>query len=184
MLKGTEKNREQDIQAFIHFMKTLGIEGVKEGVITKLYDAGFDTLKKLIGITKTELLEIEGFKEKSADKIVEALQSITSVSCDKLMTASNVFGRGFGEKKLKLIIDEYPYIPTNKNKSLQLTVNDIVKIKGMAAISAEQFVEHLPEFFEFYEELGIKCKKTTAVVSRLAIFKDKKIVFIGFRNKE
>ena len=192
MLKGTEKNREQDIQAFTHFMKTLGIDGVKEGVITKLYDAGFDTLKKLIGITKTELLQIEGFKEKSADKIVEALQGISSVSCDKLMTASNVFGRGFGEKKLKLIIDEYPYIPGNKDKTLKLTVNDITKIKGMAAISAEQFIEHLPEFFEFYEELGIKCKKATAdtsppptaVVSRLSIFKDKKIVFTGFRNKD
>ena len=62
----------------------------------------------------------------------------------------------------------------------------------MAVISAEQFVEHLPEFFEFYEELGIKCKKTiadaspppTSVISRLAIFKDKKIVFTGFRNKD
>jgi DNA ligase (NAD+) len=192
MLKGNEKNREQDIQAFTHFMKTLGIEGVKEGVITKIYDAGYNSLKKLINITKTELLQIEGFKEKSADKILEALKSISSVGCDKLMTASNIFGRGFGEKKLKLIIDVYPYIPANKNKSLQLTVDDIIKIKGMAVISAQQFVEHIPEFFQFYEELGIKCKKnttdisplSTAIVSHLSIFKDKKIVFTGFRNKD
>ena len=32
------QNKEQDIQSFIHFMKTLDIEGVKEGVITKLYN--------------------------------------------------------------------------------------------------------------------------------------------------
>jgi|688.fasta_scaffold00020_131 DNA ligase (NAD+) len=190
MLKGTEKNREQDIQAFTHFMNTLGIDGVKEGVITKLYDAGFDNLRKVIGTTKQDLLKIEGFKEKSADKIVESLKKINEVSCDKLMTASNVFGRGFGEKKLKLIMDEYSYIPNNKVKSLQLDVADITKIKGMAVVSAQQFIQNLPEFFAFYEELGIKCKKTVIVSpqntsnSKLSIFKDKKIIFSGFRNKE
>jgi NAD-dependent DNA ligase len=73
-----------------------------------------------------------------------------------------------------------------------LTVDDIIKIKGMAVISAQQFVEHIPEFFQFYEELGIKCKKnttdisplSTAIVSHLSIFKYKKIVFTGFRNKD
>jgi NAD-dependent DNA ligase len=189
MLSGSEKNREQDIQAFTHFMKTLDVDGVKEGVITKLYDAGFDTLQKIIHISPGDLQRIEGFKEKSATKVIEALQGISSVSCDKLMTASNVFGRGFGEKRLKLIIDEYQYIPQNKEKALKLTVEDITKIKGMATISAQQFIEHLPDFYAFYEELGIKCKKTVSITTspkspKLAVFKDKKVVFSGFRNNE
>jgi NAD-dependent DNA ligase len=189
MLAGSEKNREQDIQAFTHFMKTLDVDGVKEGVLTKLYDNGFDTLQKIIHISPGNLQNIEGFKEKSATKVIEALKGISSVSCDKLMTASNVFGRGFGEKKLKLIINEYPYIPQNKDKGLKLTVEDISKIKGMAAISAQQFIEHLPEFYAFYEELGIKCKKAESVPSspkspKLSVFNDKKVVFSGFRNKD
>jgi DNA ligase (NAD+) len=60
----------------------------------------------------------------------------------------------------------------------------------MAVVSAQQFIQNLPEFFAFYEELGIKCKKTVIVSpqntsnSKLSIFKDKKIIFSGFRNKE
>lgn len=189
ILSGSEKNREQDIQAYTHFMKTLDVDGVKEGVITKLYDTGFNTLQKIIHIKQSELEVIEGFKEKSAVKIIQALQGISEVSCDKLMTASNLFGRGFGEKKLKLIIDEYPYIPINKEKALRLTVEDITKIKGMASVSAQQFIDNLPSFYAFYEDLGIKCKKNVPEVSssvspKWSIFKDKKFVFSGFRNKE
>ena len=190
MLQGEEKNREQDIQAFTHFMKTLSVDGVKEGVIAKLYDSGYDTLQKIIKISQKDLEAIEGFKEKSASKIIDALEGIKNVSCDKLMTASNVFGRGFGEKKLKLILDEYPYITNDKQKALQLTVDDITKIKGMATISAQQFIEKLPKYYEFYETLGIKCTKTiiqhtiSPSSPKLKIFEDKKIVFTGFRNKD
>ena len=194
MLSGSEKNKEQDIQAFTHFMKTLGVDGVKEGVLTKLYDAGYDTLSKIISISQDDLQQIEGFKEKSAAKVFEALQAVKTAECDKHLTASNVFGRGFGEKKFKLIAAEYPYIATDKNKALQVTVEDIIKIKGMAKISAAQFIENLPKFFEFYEQLGIKCEnkqakhsdssETIPVRSKLPIFKDKKVVFSGFRNKD
>ena len=192
LLANTQKNREQDIQAYIHFMKTLNIEGVKEGVITKLYDNGFDTLSKIINISIDELMSIEGFKDKSATKIIDALNNIKSVSCDKLLTASNIFGRGFGEKKFQLIIDEYPYIVINKEKALKLTITDLTKIKGIAETTAKQFIENLPKFFEFYEELNIKCIKTkiaTPVASSpsnklMTVFKDKKVVFTGFRNKD
>jgi len=190
VLKGAEKNRDQDIQAFTHFMKTLAIDGVKEGVLTKLYDAGYDTLSKIINISLSDLQKLEGFKEKSAAKVFDALQNIKGAHCDKLLTASNVFGRGFGEKKFKLISDEYPYIATNKAKALTLTTDDIMKIKGMAKISAQQFIENLPKFYEFYEELGVKCVSKSSPAThqqlntKLDIFKDKKIVFTGFRNKE
>ena len=110
MLSGSDKNREQDIQVFSHFMKTLSITGVKEGVITKLYDSGYDTLHKIVHISIEDLKLIEGFQDKSSQKIYDALQLLKDVDCHKLMVASNIFGRNLGEKKLKLIIDNYPFI--------------------------------------------------------------------------
>ena len=77
-LKGDEKNREHDINAFVHFMKTLDIDGVKEGVIAKMYDAGFDTLKKIIKISLDEIRIIPGFKDKSALKLYQSLQNIST----------------------------------------------------------------------------------------------------------
>ncbi len=188
ILEGHKKNKGQDIQVFTHFMKTFDISGVKEGVLTKMYDAGYSSLDKIIHISLDDLLKIGGFKEKAAGNVYEALQNLKNVSCDKLMVASNAFGRGFGDKKLQLIIAEYPYIAVDKNKALQLRVEDIKKIKGIADISAKQFVEGLPKFYEFYESLGIKCLSKNGndgVNKKLKdIFQGKKLVFTGFRNKE
>ena len=196
LLKGTEKNKEHDIQSFTYFMNTLSIDGVKEGVITKLYEAGYDTLNKIINITEDEILSLKGFQQRSAYKIFQAIQTIKDVECDKLLTASGVFGRGFGEKKFKLITDKIPYISYDKNKSLQLRVDDITKIKGMAEITATQFIENLPKFYDFCEEIGIKCVKNTTKTSTnnnavsgddvkvYEMFKDKKVLFTGFRNKD
>ena len=185
VLSGEEKNRDQDIQAFTHFMKTLDVDGVKEGVVTKLYDAGYDSLLKIINISLEDLKTIEGFQERSANKTIDSLKKISNVSCDKLLTASNIFGRGFGEKKIKMITDVFPYIATDKSKALKVKIDDLLAIKGIAKTTAKQFIEGLPKYFKFYEELGIKCTKTIPdEPNKSDIFKDKKIVFSGFRSKE
>ena len=188
-LKGDEKNREHDINAFVHFMKTLDIDGVKDGVITKMYDAGFDTLKKIINISLDEIRIIPGFKDKSALKLYQSLQKISTSKCEKLLIASNVFGRGLGEKKLKLISDVYPFIEYDKTRSLNLSIDDLIKINGIAATTADQFIKGIEKYFEFCEDIGIECKKSNKEAinnqsSKFDIFKGKKVVFSGFRNKE
>lgn len=188
-LKGDEKNREHDINAFVHFMKTLDIDGVKEGVIAKMYDAGFDTLKKIINISLDEIRIIPGFKDKSALKLYQSLQNISTSKCEKLLIASNVFGRGLGEKKLKLISDVYPFIGYDKTRSLNLSIDDLIKINGIAATTADQFIKGIEKYFEFCEDIGIECKKSNKETinnqsSKFDIFKGKKVVFSGFRNKE
>lgn len=199
LLAGVEKNKQQDVQVFSHFMKTLGIEGIKEGVLSKMYDNGYDTLSKIINISIDDLKKLDGFQEKSSKKIYDELQTIRNVSCDKLLVASNIFGRGFGDKKIKLITDEYPFISYDKEKALRLTIGDITKIKGIANVTASQFISNLPEYYKFCENLGIKCNnptsneaKTTGTIltnsKQWAImcdkFKDKKVIFTGFRNKD
>jgi DNA ligase (NAD+) len=184
VLKGEEKNREHDISSFIYFMNTLSVKGVKEGVITKFYDDGYDTLKKIINMTVEDIMKIEGFKIKSAKNIYDELQNIKEVECRKLLAASSIFGRGFGERKIKMILDVFPFIVIDKERTLSLTVDEIKSIKGMAMISAEQFVNNLPKFMEFYEDLGIKCQTSKKDDQNDGKMKDKKIVFSGFRNKE
>jgi NAD-dependent DNA ligase len=194
MLIGEEKNKEHDIKAFAHFMNTLSVEGVKEGVLSKLYDAGFDTLPKIINITIEDLNKIPGFQQKGSQKVYDALNGITATVAsqyEKLLTASNAFGRGFGEKKFKLITDEYPFIAYDKKRSKELTISDLTKIKGIAETTAKLFIDNLPKFYEFCDDLGMvyKDNKRSAVVEnaqindKLKIFNDKKVVFTGFRDK-
>ena len=93
-----KKNRDQDIQYYLYFMKTLKIPFIAEGTIIKIYDTGFDDLNKIINITKEDLLKIEGFKEVSATKMINSLKIIHIKECIDIINASNILGRGFGEK--------------------------------------------------------------------------------------
>ena len=190
ILDDDDKNREHDIKTFIFFMKTLDIKGISEGIITKLYDNSYDTLYKIMNITKEELLEIDGIKNKSAENILSALSDISGKSCIDLMKASNILGRGLGERKLKVILDLYPFICTNKKRALQLTVEDIKKVNGMGDLSSQLFVDNLNKFYEFYESLGFKEEKEVIKEKPKKTGENNKniennyYVFSGFRNKD
>jgi NAD-dependent DNA ligase len=187
-----EKNREHDIKSYTFFMKSLEIKGVGEGIITKLYDNSYDTLKKIINITKDELIEIEGFKDKSADNVLNGLSEIKKKSCMEIMIASNLLGRGMGGKKLDLILSKFPFICTDKSKAKELTILEIKSINGMGDVGAQQFIENLNNFYDFYEDLGMNIKepekkqtenkKPMSKINKK--LENKHFVFTGFRNKD
>jgi DNA 3'-phosphatase len=188
-----DKNRDYDIKNLMYFMKTANIENMGPGNIAKIYDAGFDDIKKISNITKEDLLKIDGFKEKSAQNIIDALTALQDMDCLILMDASNIMGRGFSYKKIKLITDIYPSILFHDKKSRvdtsKLTVEDLLKVDGIAETSAKLFLNNLPKFYDFYDNLGIKCKSPANAANAAApsvintnIF-GKSFVFTGFRNK-
>jgi NAD-dependent DNA ligase len=185
------KNRDYDIKNLIYFMKTANIENMGPGNISKIYDAGFDNIRKIINITKSDLLKINGFKEKTADNIFNAIAEIKNIECLILMDASNIMGRGFSYKKIKLITDTFPSILLHDKKSRittsKINVDDLMGVNGIAETSAKLFLTNLPKFYDFYDNLGIKCKgETNNVVANVAIntkISGKSFVFTGFRDK-
>ncbi len=191
-----EKNRDHDIQEIIYFMKTLDTENMGPGNVAKIYDAGFDTVKKFLNITVKDLMNIDGFKEKSANKIFDSIQKIRSVECLKLMDASNTIGRGFGYKKIKLIADMYPFIlkqdEKNRKQTISLKIEDLVKIQGVSDITARAFLENIKNFHTFYDDLGVKCSlpinieqpKSDIKTNTTNMIINKSFVFTGFRNKD
>ena len=189
ILEGLLKNREQDIKIFTYFMKTLNIKGIGEGIITKLYDNSFDTLQKIINISKNELLNIEGFKDKSSNNLIESLKSIKTKNCIDIMNASNLLGRGLGEKKLNLVFEVYPFICKDQEKTLKLTVDDLIKINGLGEISASLIISNLKIFLDFYNSLNIDDKddkdnkddKKEKIINNK--YKNNIYVFTGIRDK-
>jgi len=187
ILDDIKKNREQDIKIFSSFMKALNIKGIYEGIITKLYDASYDTLEKIITISKDDLLKIDGIKEKSANNIIEALKDIYKKNCLEIMFASNILGRGLGERKLKLLIDAYPYICENQEKALKLTKEDIIKIDGFGDITADAIIKNLKAFLDFYNSIFTSkdvIKKDEYQEELINDkYKDNTYVFSGIRDK-
>lgn len=192
--KENTENREYSIQQMLYFSKTLDVENLGQGIITKLYDAGFDSIRKLVNISIKDLLQVEGFKEKSATKLFDSLQKIREADCLNLMDASNTIGRGFGSKRIKMIADVHPMIlkqdARSRAQALKLSIDDLSKIHGVSEITAQTFLEGLPKFHKFYDELGVKCKgftevlqETITVAKENTMLKDKSFVFTGFRDK-
>ena len=105
-----------------------------------------------------DLMKVDGFKEKMATKIYNSIQKqIEKSSLGKIASASNIFGRGFGEKRIEMILEEEPNI-INEEISNNEKINKLKKIDGMAVKTSTQFVEKIPEFKKFIIEKKLKYK--------------------------
>lgn len=100
---------ELEIKRLAHFVNKMGAFGVSEGIVNKLYRAGFVTPGMLAHVGEEDLVRVPGFKRASAKNVSEALRkALTTPDCVLLMEASSVFGRGFGERRLRSILNAYP----------------------------------------------------------------------------
>jgi DNA ligase (NAD+) len=96
-----DKSKAEDVRTkrMIYFAKTLGMKGVGEGIIERLYKNNVDSIKKLLEVTVEQLVKMEGFQKKSAEKIVSEIKEVVGkTDCLTFMDASNLFGRTIGEK--------------------------------------------------------------------------------------
>jgi NAD-dependent DNA ligase len=182
-----ETVREKNITGFF---RGINVEGLSSGNVTRMINAGYNTVPKIIKMTIDDFLKVEGFKIKLATKIYDGIKDkIKAATLVMLMSGSNLFGRGFSEKKMELIMDAYPNVLTS-NESVEEKVNKIASIKGMAKKSAELFVEKIPAFIDFMKEANLEHKLYDSSSSSLGkkeydtghFLYGKTIVMTGFRD--
>jgi len=95
-----------------------------------------------------------------------------------------------GEKKIELIMNEYPDILISKETNTQKT-QKIQEVKGIAEKSAASFVENIETFNNFIKECGLEYKLNQSFVkpniininTKVGLLTDKTIVMTGFRDK-
>lgn len=152
-------SREVQVKLLASFFKSLGTFGVAEKSIEKMYDAGYTTVKKVLNVKPEQLQHVEGFSITKASSTCEAVrQAVDKASCVQLMDASNAFGPGFGERKLKAVItglgvNGMQLAAGNKDP----TMNELLVIPGVQQKTAEGFVAGLKEFRRFLKEQGLSC---------------------------
>lgn len=175
------------IQRITKFVRDIGVENLSEGIVTKLVNAGYNNIPKIITLSVDDLLKIEGFKETLANKLHSNLQSaLEKLNLLTLMVASNIFGRGFGEKRIKKILDAYPDIVFKFNKNdQQIWENKLSALEGFDSITTNQFLDSLPEFQKFYHIISKKVNVQPHIkkIKKKGLFQDEIVVFTGFRNK-
>tara|TARA_Y100000996_G_scaffold408520_1_gene387711 strand:+ start:8410 stop:11424 length:3015 start_codon:yes stop_codon:yes gene_type:complete len=189
MLENKETNEIVINKTITGFFKIIGVEGLSTGNIKRIIDAGYNSIPKIIRMTKDDFLKVEGFKEKLATKISNGItEKIKSTSLPELMQATNIFGRGFGEKRFKLILTAEPDILTSP-VSNEEKVNKVKTINGMAEKTANKFVKYIDEFLKWVTEAGLEYKlnENQVISENIDIshpLYNKKIVMTGFRDND
>jgi NAD-dependent DNA ligase len=137
------------------FFKGIGVDGLSTGNIARIMKGGFDSVPKIIRMNMNDFLKVEGFKITTATKLYEGIrEKLCSASLVTIMAASNLFGRGFSEKKLEVIMEHYPEVLVS-NESTASKVSKVCSIKGMAEKTADAFVERIHPFVSFAKEIGV-----------------------------
>jgi NAD-dependent DNA ligase len=151
-IKGDETVKEKNITGFF---RGIGVEGLSTGNVSRIIKAGYDSVGKITHMSIDDLKSVEGFQDKSAKKIHDGIKAkLAEASLTTIMAATNIFGRGFSDKKIELIMDAYPHV-FNPQISTQEKIKKISEIKGMALKTAEAFVSKVDDFEDFLMETDL-----------------------------
>jgi NAD-dependent DNA ligase len=189
MLEDIESDETVKEKVITGFFKGIGVDGLSSGNVARIIKSGHDSVPKIIKMTINDFMSVDGFKDKTATKLYNGIrEKVESASLITIMSATNIFGRGFNEKKLELIMENYPNVLISPETNAQ-KIAKIAAIKGMAVKTAEAFVERIPNFLQFIKETGMDTKITTVNVSEKVVDENhilygKSIVMSGFRDAE
>ena len=186
-----ENNKDVISKRILLFFTHIKVDSLKKGNITKLINGGYDSISKIINITKEQLLGIDGFKEKTALKLYTSInEKIKEADLITIMTASNIFGRGFGDKRFKLILSNIPDILTSKDSNEKKIKDILDKVEGMGEITTKTFVENIDRLIEFLKKTDLiykldnfKVKQSPKKIETDHELNNKKILFTGFTEK-
>ena len=137
-------------------------------------------------MTPEDFMTIPGFKTKLSNKICNGIKTkLENISLPDLMVATNIFGRGFGKSRAKIILKHYPNILTS-DESDEDKLEMIEELDGFARKTAQLFVPYIPKFIEFIRKTNLTHKLVveTKKVNTSHPLYQKIIVMTGFRDKQ
>ena len=130
----------KDQESLSYFISSLDIMGISDKFVFKMREAGLLTEPSdLYKITVPDLLQIEGFAQKSAENICNSIQAARKLPLAKFLTALGL-KRG-GATKCQEVARKCGTL----ENVLQLQVTDLLIEKGWADKSAEDFVSSLKD---------------------------------------
>ena len=172
----TTETDDQKIKQLISFFKILEAKNVSEGVITQLWNAGYDTVKRILLGKKEDFQELDGFGVRKAEIVYNSLQNcIKDVPLSKLQHASGLFW-GLGSKKL-VLLEHFVTKPT---------LEQIMEIEGFAMKSALSYLDGYDKFNDFIKDLPITIKKVSLAKVDIegASLEGQSFVFTGVRRAD
>ena len=164
------------VNSIIHYAskKALYIDGLGDKIVEQLHkEELIKSVKDLYFLQVEQLLELEGFKEKKAVKLLKSIESSKGVDLDKF-----IYGLGIehiGEVAAKTLAIEYGFDWCNKKAA------QIIELDGFGSEMSESLEEFLHVNLENILELQeiVQPKELEKIETIESIFSGKVIVITG-----
>ena len=171
------------IEGLIHYASrnTMNIEGFGEQIVEDFYNRGY--LKRIPDFYtlyehKQELMELEGFGEKSINNLLESIEKSKNNSLEQLLFALGI--KHVGKKVAKIIASHYK----NIDNIINATVEDIQAIDDIGIIIAESIKEYFNDednidTINKLKDIGMNMTYIGEEIQQDENFQDKTFVLTG-----
>lgn len=135
-------------ESLVHFVSVMKMHGISDKIVTKLCDAGLvKEPADFYQLSINDVMELEGFGQKSAQNIVDAIEAKKRVPLWQFLTALSL--RRGGEVKCRQIASKFKTLDT----ILELTTAALLEQDGWAEKSANDFLQSLHEKHDIIKNL-------------------------------
>lgn len=154
----------QVLRSIIYFASkpAMNIDGFGPAVAQALYEKGLvKTVPDIYRLTVEDVMTLEGFKEKSAAKLINSIIKSKSNPLDRLICGLGI--RNVGSASCKLLCEKFGSI----DNIISANVEDIVAIDGFGELTAEIVYKtlsepHMLKTINELKELGVNTEYETS----------------------
>ncbi len=168
--------RTRTIAVLSHFVSKdcMDIDGLSTNTLGKFHDClGVRTPPDIYGLTRDDLLSLEAFKDKKADKLIESIEKSKHVSLSAYINALGI--PGVGKKLAADLAAKY----SSTEKLSAASAEELAAIDDIGEITAEDIVKFFkdnPDLDRRLKECGVAPQ---AVAKKEGVLSGERIVFTG-----
>ena len=171
------------IEGLIHFISrpAMNVDGLGDAIIEDFYNMGIITkIEDIYNLKdrKEELIELEGFGNKSVDNLLTSIESSKSNSLERLLFALGI--SGIGAKTAKVLAKKYDHI----DNLMQVSKEELTNIKDIGEILASNIYDYFQdekniELINNLKQIGINMEYKGEKTQNNPLISNKKFVITG-----
>lgn len=177
----------RNIESLIHFCdrKAMNIEGLGDAILTDFYN--MNIIKSITDIynlkeSKDKLIELEGFGDKSVNKLLENIEISKNNSLEKLLFGIGI--SGIGEKNARMLAKKFK----NIDFLIECELEDLIKIDDLGPVLANNIYNFFKDkenikLINDLKNIGINMKYLGKEEKENPYINGKRIVVTGTLNK-
>jgi DNA ligase (NAD+) len=165
LLENASENSTVREKNIVAFFTEIEVDGLKAGNVRKIMEAGYDTIPKILAMTKPDFEKV-GFKTTAIKYETNIKEKVAKASLVQIIVASGTLGRGIGAKKIESVLATFPNIFVSE-ESNSSKIAKLKMVEGIEQKTAQQIVDNIPNLIQFLKETGLEYKLISTSVINL-----------------